>query len=228
MARQTRLCLPNHLHMLLLRGHDGHTIARDDVDRHACLEALQAVAIEQGVSLHAYGLSPYRVALLATPVDSTALSRWVQSFGRRYVRGFNARHARRGTLWDGRFRAGLLQLERHGLDGMAFCDWLAVSDGAVESPHQWTWSSHGHYAGHTVQRGLVALSGYWGLGNTPFAREAAYSKLVLTWNLGPAMKRIESTVQAGLAICDADFVRQLELKTGRRLRPGQPGRPPNK
>jgi len=58
MARQTRLCLPNHLHMLLLRGHDGQTIARDDVDRHACLEALQAVAIEQGVSLHAYGLSP--------------------------------------------------------------------------------------------------------------------------------------------------------------------------
>ncbi len=225
MARQPRLCLPHRLHLLLLCGHDGQAIARDDQDRQACIRTLQTVATEQGVRLHAYGLSHQRLALLATPVDSTGLSRWVQGIGRRYVRDFNARHGRRGTLWDGRFRTGVLQTERHGLDGMLYCDWLAVADGDASHPSQWPWSSHGHYAGHTAQRGLVALAPYWGLGNTPFAREEAYQKCALAFKKTKENQWIEDTARRGLAHGDAAFVRAMEALSGRRLRPGQPGRP---
>ena len=61
------------------------------------------------VALHAYALLDDAVQLLLRPPSDAALSRMMQALGRRYVAAFNRRHGRSGTLWDGRFRAGVVQ-----------------------------------------------------------------------------------------------------------------------
>jgi putative transposase len=60
------------------------------------------------------------VHLLATPPQAGAIPRLMQKLGRGYVGQFNARHRRTGTLWEGRYKASLvdsgnyvLQCHRH-------------------------------------------------------------------------------------------------------------------
>ena len=66
--------------------------------------ALGEAASAARCRVHAYALMTNHVHLLATPEDAPSLGRMMQSLGRRYVRYFNHRYARTGTLWEGRFR----------------------------------------------------------------------------------------------------------------------------
>ena len=102
----------------------------------------------------------------------------MQAVGRRYVRYFNQRQARTGTLWEGRYRSTLIQAERYLLACMAYIDLNPVRAGMVAEPGDYPWSSHAHYVGLRNDRLVTPHPLYWELGNTPFARDAAYAELV--------------------------------------------------
>lgn len=61
---------------------------------------------------------PNHVHLLVTPASIGAISRMRQSVGRRYVGSFNARYRRTGILWEGRFKAALVDTDRYLLNAM--------------------------------------------------------------------------------------------------------------
>jgi len=90
------------------------------------------------------------------------------------VRYFNNKYARKGTLWEGRFKSAVLQ-PRHALAALTFMDLhpqragigLPPSDSSVDQLHP-------HYSGAITDKRIVTHPAYWALGNTPFAREAAY------------------------------------------------------
>ena len=58
----------------------------------------------------------------------------MQAVGRRYVRYFNQRQGRTGTLWEGRYRSTLIQTERYLLACMAYIDLNPVRAGMVGEP----------------------------------------------------------------------------------------------
>src|SRR4051812_44101020 len=109
MARLPRLVVPGLPHCVIQRGHNGQTVAADDTDRQAYLRALRDAAATNGVAVHAYALGDDEVQLLVTPSAAPSLSQMMQALGRRYVSAYNARHGRSGTLWDGRFRAAVVE-----------------------------------------------------------------------------------------------------------------------
>ena len=100
-----------------------------------------------GVALHAYVLMDNHFHLLATPSTADGLPQWMQAVGRRYVRYFNDRHGRTGTLWEGRYRSTLIQTDRYLLACMAYIDLNPVRAGMVAEARDYPWSSHAHYAG---------------------------------------------------------------------------------
>jgi len=51
------------------------------------------------------------VHILATPRQDHAMSRMMQSVGRRYVQHINRRNRRTGTLWEGRYKASPVEAE---------------------------------------------------------------------------------------------------------------------
>ncbi len=116
MARLPRLEVPGSPHLLLQRGHNGEVVVRDAADSAALHSALQQASRDLGVVVHAYGIWHEGFLLLATPERSGALGLMMQSVGRRYAAHFNRRHARSGGLWDGRFRATVVDPVLHGLD----------------------------------------------------------------------------------------------------------------
>lgn len=226
MARLPRISFAGLPHHVIQRGHNAQPVCLRPADYLLLLDLLQEYARKFEVAVHAYVLLPNHFHLLLTPLTVSGLPQMLQAVGRRYVRYFNDQQARTGTLWDGRYRCTVLQPELYVLPCMAYMDLNPVRAGLALAASDYAWSSHGHYIGRTVDRLVTPHAQFWGLGNTPFAREAAYAELVQAGNTSAQQKALTDSTLKGWALGNADFVQQLQKDTPRRLSKGQAGRPP--
>ncbi len=226
MARLRRLACPGQVHHVLQRGHNAQPVFIDDADRRAYLATLHDAVRADALSLHAYALLDNQVQLLLTPPTDVALSHAMQSLGRRYGAAFNRRHGRSGTLWEGRFRAGVVQAGAFTLQCLRAVDSLAVRHGQSESVRTSHWTSAAHRLGLRRDAWLTDPPEFWQLGNTPFDREAAYATLLARGLGEAAWQRIEHACTNGWALGSADFIEQLSQRAGRPVRPRARGRPP--
>ena len=178
MARLPRLTVPGYPHHIIQRGNNRQAIFAANADYEALLAMIEEYARKAGIAIHAYVLMSNHFHLLATPDTVAGIPQMMQDVGRRYVRYFNQRQGRTGTLWEGRYRSTLIQAERYLLACMAYIDLNPVRAGIALEPGDYPWSSHGHYVGLRNDRLVSPHPLYWELGNTPFARDAAYAELV--------------------------------------------------
>jgi putative transposase len=225
MARLPRISFAGLPHHLIQRGHNGQSVFLRSADYQLMLELLMEYARKFEVAVHAYVLMPDHFHLLLTPQAPTALPQMLQAVGRRYVRSFNDQQGRTGTLWDGRYRCTVLQPEPYLLPCMAYMDLNPVRATLSATPADYAWSSHGHYIGRSVDRLVTPHAQFWGMGNTPFAREAAYAELVQAGTGAAQQKALTDATLKGWALGDAAFVEALQKDTPRRLTKGQAGRP---
>ncbi|PJI98966.1 putative transposase [Acidovorax sp. 69] len=228
MARLPRLTLPGHLHHVIQRGNNRQSIFQDREDFETMLGLLADNALRHGVAVHAYVLMDNHFHLLVTPSTLEGLPQMMQAVGRRYVQYFNRRHARTGTLWEGRYRSTVLQPERYLLPCMVYLDLNPVRAGLVVHAVDYPWSSHAHWRGVRNDRLLTPHALYWALGNTPFAREAAYAALVQAGIGSLEQTALTSSVLSGWALGGPEFIEELQRQTLRRVMQGQPGRPRSK
>ena len=190
MARLPRLVVPGQAHLVVQRGHSGARVFVDETDRATYRAALREAAAAVPVQVHAYALLPNEVQLLVTPAEPAALGRLMQALGRRYVSAHNRRHGRSGTLWDGRFRCGVVEPGDLRLQALCLLDRAAADAGMTSASHR---------LGGRRDALLTDPPEYWHLGNTPFEREAAYRAL-LDAGVPPttALRWISQMVEAGL------------------------------
>ena len=227
MARLPRLTLADMPHHVIQRGNNRQVIFVDRADHERLLGLLAEAATRFGVARHAYVLMDNHFHLLATPGTTTGLPQFMQSVGRSYVRYFNDRHGRSGTLWEGRYRSTLIQTDRYLLTCMAYIDLNPVRAGLVADARDFPWSSHGHYAGLRQDKLLTPHPLYWELGNTPFAREAAYAELVRSGVRQVDQGTLTEATLRGWAAGDAEFLASLQKTTERRVAKARAGRPPS-
>ena len=225
MARQPRLTVAAYPHHVIQRGNDRQAIVRDDADRERLLALWQEHALTFKVAIHAYVIMDNHFHLLLTPETNEGLPQMMQAVGRAYVRYFNLRHQRTGTLWEGRYRSNLIETERYLLACMVYIDLNPVRAGMVAQPVDFKWSSHRHCIGQVNDPWLKPHALFWGLGNTPFAREAAYVELVQAGLVQRDKEQLTQSALSGWALGSADFVEGLQQATLRRLVPGKAGRP---
>lgn len=226
MARLPRLVLPGHAHLLLQRGLSAQRVFVDDADRQQYLAALGEALRSQSVLLHAYALLDDGVLLLLRPPSQAALARCVQALGRRYVAAFNRRHGRSGTIWDGRFRAGVVQDGEPLLQALLLVDAAPQRQGLAGSPQQSVWASAPHRLGLKRDPLLSDPPEYWRLGNTPFEREAAYGRLLVQGLDARTLQRFEHAAANGWALGSPQFLADIAQRLGRPVRPRARGRPP--
>lgn len=225
MARLPRLSVPGYPHHVIQRGNNRQAIFEVDADRQRMLDLLEDHAHQHDVAIHAYVLMDNHFHLLLTPQSSEGLSRLMQAVGRRYVRYFNDAHGRSGTLWEGRYRSNLIEAEVYLLACMVYIDLNPVCAGLAGQARDFPWSSHAHYAGLRLDRLVSPHPLYWELGNTPFAREAAYARLVQEGLSLPQQQALTDSALRGWALGGPDFLAALQKKTDRRLSKASPGRP---
>ena len=226
MARAPRLALAGELHYLIQLGHNQQAVFADDQDRKAYLAMLHDAAVQAGVAIHAYALLPSAVHLLATPTEVQSMSRMMQSLGRRYVAAYNRRHGRSGTLWEGRFRAGVIDAASHGADVLVHIECLPVRAGLAAAAGDWPWSSAAHHLGRRRDPLLVEHTSHWALGNTPFERELAHAHRLSEGIPGALAEAFQRSAIRGQAIGPRTFADRIEILSGLSLTPKPRGRPP--
>jgi len=222
------LTVPGYPHHIIQRGNNRQSIFTTGADYETLLAMLDEHARKSSVAIHAYVLMSNHFHLLATPETAAGIPQMMQSVGRRYVRYFNQRQERTGTLWEGRYRSTLIQAERYLLACMAYIDLNPVRAGMTETVGEYPWSSYSHYVGRRNDRLISPHPIYWELGNTPFAREAAYAGLVQS-GISPAEQAaMTDSVLRGWALGEPDYVADLQRRTSRRVSMAQVGRPTGK
>jgi putative transposase len=226
MARLPRLTLAGFPHHIIQRGNNRQPTFTDARDFDRFLGLTHQGCRQFEIALHSYVLMSNHFHLLATPAAVTGLPQLMQFIGRSYVRYFNDRHGRTGTLWEGRYRSTLIQSEQYLLSCMAYIDLNPVRAGIVAEPALYAWSSYGHYAGLKTDPLVEPHPLYWELGNTPFSREIAYTELVAASNAakGTDPMLTEATLK-GWALGDQQFVSTIRSLTPRRPSPAASGRP---
>ncbi len=225
MARLPRLTVPGYPHHVIQRGNNRQAIFTSDDDRAFLLSLFGENAQKFGVAVHAYVLMGNHFHLLATPQTVDGLPQMMQAVGRRYVRYFNDVQGRTGTLWEGRYRSTLVQTDRYLLACMAYMDLNPVRAGLVSDPQNYPWSSYGHYAGLRNDKLVTPHPLYWTLGNTPFAREAAYAEMVRGGITAEQQRDLTHSAHAGWLLGDAEFAEEVQKLTPRRVMKTSAGRP---
>ncbi|QSI76767.1 transposase [Niveibacterium microcysteis] len=191
MARLARLYIPGLPQLITQRGNNRNPLFLDETDYQQFLAWLRDALKECDVALHAYVLMPNHVHLLVTAEDAQGASRLMQRLGRRYVRWFNDRHRRTGTLWEGRYRSTVVDPAQWLLHAYRYVELNPVRAGLVPDAAYWVWSSARAHLGHESDPYLTDHAMFWALGNTPFDRQAAYRK----------------TVEAGLSTQELEAIR---------------------
>ncbi|MBM3386569.1 MAG: transposase [Betaproteobacteria bacterium] len=219
------LTVAGYPHHIIQRGNDRQPIVRDDADRARLLALWVEHSRAFKVAIHAYVIMDNHFHLLATPETGDALPLMMQAVGRAYVRHFNLRHGRTGTLWEGRYRSNLIDSERYLLACMVYIDLNPVRAGLVHRAQDHPWSSHRHCMGLASDKLVTLHALYWALGNTPFAREAVYAELVEAGLAGSQRDALTRSVLSGWALGSEAFIAGLGRETARRLLPSKAGRP---
>ncbi len=225
MARLPRLTLPGYPHHVIQRGNNRQAIFLSSGDRQFLLDLLKENATKFGVAIHAYVLMTNHFHVLATPSTADGLPQIMQAVGRRYVRLFNDANHRSGTLWEGRYKSTLIQADRYLLACMAYIDLNPVRAGLATHAADFPWSSHGHYAGLRVDELITPHPLFWTLGNTPFAREAAYAQLVQAGISSQELSDLTQSALRGWALGEGSYVSELQKQTNRRVARAFAGRP---
>ena len=224
MARRARFVILNYPYHVLVRGTGGQAIFRDDDDRQSYREILADAIAASGVQLHGYALLTRDVHLIMTPRREGALGQAMQVFGRQYVRRFNSRHQRSGTLWEGRFRSSLIQPEPYLLIVQRHIETAPVRAGLVARAEDHPWSSHRHLLGLINDPIVTPHSEYWRLGNTPFEREAEYRRRLESRPDLPDAT-LTRLLSAGHPVAGDAFLERQSQAAGIDLSPRPVGRP---
>ena len=151
MTRLPRFVIPGQPQHVIQRGNNRDVIFVTDEDYLYYLQKLGDACVKHNCELHAYVLMTNHVHLLMTPYSENGISKVMQYLGRYYVQYFNFQYQRQrtGTLWEGRYKARLLDSESYLLMCSRYIELNPVRAGMVKDPMKYPWSSYQHNAlGH--------------------------------------------------------------------------------
>lgn len=228
MSRLPRFCPAGHCQHLIQRGNNRQVCFSSEEDFAAYAHWLREYSQQFTVAIHAWVFMTNHVHLLATPTKDNGISLMMQSLGRRYVRYFNHRHQRTGTLWEGRFKSFLVEGDPYALVCQRYIELNPVRAGMVVDASQYVWSSYRCSAMGRRSFLWTPHPSYQALGETSPQRQAAHRKLVKRALDAKLLREIRRCVSSGLALGRQNFKDQVEAIYGRRVNEGRRGRPPAK
>ena len=213
MPRRLRIEYPGAIYHVMARGNGRQDIVRDDRDRQHWLHTLERTRAVRGWELFAFVLMSNHFHLfLRTPEPN--LSRGMQRLLSGYAIWWARRHRRPGHVFQGRFRAQLIEDESYFWTVSRYLHLNPVRARLVEHPQDWPWSSYPGYASArrrldwvAYDTVLAALQGEYG-GTDP---SAAYRRYVTAGLKEPVASPFDSAWQ-GLVLGSQEFLRDVKSR----------------
>jgi putative transposase len=225
MARLPRYTIRNQPQHIIQHGLDEQEIFIDDDDYAFYWACLCDAAKANRLKIHAYILMPDHVHLLASPGEEHSIPKTLQSLGRRYVQYFNSNYGNSGTLWEGRYRATVVDSKNYLLDCSRYIELNGVRAGLVEHPRHYNWSSYGHNALGKKDWLINEHRVYKKLSSWIKPSHEVYRSLFKNRISTAELEFIRNTTNKGWAMGDEKFARKIEKSGGRRATQLPRGRP---
>ncbi|MCG6895885.1 MAG: transposase [Thiocapsa sp.] len=219
MARLPRFVLPGYPQHVIQRGNNHARILYAEDDYWFLWEKIGAAADKFQCDLHAYVLMPDHFHLLLTPRLENGVGKLMQYVGRYYVQHFNSRYERTGTLWEGRYRATLLDPRQYLLPVSHYVESNPVRSGLVKSVEEYGWSSYGANARGDDDPLVTPHPEYEHLGRNAKARRTAYAAQAEKTLDAALLTRIRDATNKAWVLGDSTFCAAIEGALNRRALP---------
>jgi putative transposase len=141
MTRPLRLEFPGALYHVTARGNRRNPIFRDDADRRAWLDVLGRVCERHHFVIHSFCQMTNHYHLLIETVEAN-LAQGMRQLNGVYTQHFNWRHSLVGHLFQGRYKAILVQKDSYLLELSRYIVLNPLRAKIVSSLDDWQWSSH--------------------------------------------------------------------------------------
>ena len=223
MPRQPRHFLANVPLHIIQRGNNRQVCFFTQRDYIIYLDKLHEYALQYQVQIHSFILMTNHVHLLLTPKYVEGVSQLLQSLGRYYVRYINSSYKRTGTLWEGRYKASLVDTEQYFLTVSRYIEMNPVRARMVKHPAEYPWSSYQHNAMGKNIKLISPHETYLSLGNTTRERQRAYQALFKHLIPNDKLNEIRNATNKGWVLGDQRFKQQIEQQLGQALPPFQRG-----
>ena len=219
MARLPRFVLVGHPQHVIIRGNNREPIFYADEDYQYYLEKLKKACDKHDCDVHAYVLMTNHVHLLITPHKTEGISKVIQMLGRYYVQYFNHTYQRTGTLWEGRYKATLIDSENYALGCYRYIELNPVRADIVKHPAEYPWSSYGYNALGKKNELVIGHEVYKRLGNSIKNRCEAYRTLVEVDVPQKTIEKIREATNKSWVLGSEYFKEIIEGKINRPMNP---------
>jgi putative transposase len=216
MPRQPRFYYPGAVLHIVQRGNNRAAVFTCDADRRFYLDCLREASRAHDVAIHGYVLMTNHVHLLTSPGHAQALPRMMQTLGRRYVGRFNFLHRRTGTLWEGRYKATLVDTEAYLFACLRYIELNAVRARMVAEPADYRWSSHRANACGDDDPVVTPHASYLSLAPNPADRRDVYRRMFAQPLAEDAIRAIRDATQFKWPLGGEPFRQHVEARTARR------------
>lgn len=218
MARLARVVIPGVPHHVTQRGNGRLRTFFEEADYALHLDLLAQAAERAQTEVWAYCLMPNHVHLMLVPADGDGLRRTLGDLHRRYTGFVNARRRATGHLWQGRFSSVAMD-EPHFVTALRYIALNPVRARLVERAEDWRWSS---------TRALIAQRDDHVVRVAPALERVGDFAAFLSQDFDEALtyaalRKAEST---GRLVGSAEWLADMEARTGRALTPGKRGPKP--
>ena len=206
MARPLRIEYDGAVYHVTSRGNERKSIFKDDEDRMFFLDILKKVNDKYNLLCHAYCLMNNHYHLVIETPDGN-LSKGMKQINGVYTQTYNKRHNRVGHIFQGRYKAILIQKESHLLEVSRYVVLNPVRATAVKHPEEWKWSSYRGTAGNDNPHPCLTTDWLLGqFGSKKRQSEKKYSEFVTA---GIDEEKFWKDVRGQSILGEDDFVEKV-------------------
>lgn len=209
MTRPIRIEFSGALYHVTSRGDRREKIYDDDTDMIQFLEILGRVVADFNWVCHAYCLMTNHYHLVIETPDAN-LSKGMRQLNGVFTQSSNRRHGRSGHLFQGRYKAILVDADTHLMELTRYVVLNPVRAGMVKKPGDWSWSSYNAMTGEATSPIWLATDGLLALFSTH--REAAIKSYIEFVKQGVSQESIWHELKRQIFLGDDDFVLQMQDK----------------
>jgi len=219
MARPLRIEFPGAIYHVTSRGDRREPIFLDDDDRTALLDVVAQAMTRMDAQVLAYCLmgNHYHFVLHTGQANLSLLMRHVNGV---YTQAFNRRHDKVGHLFQGRFKAILVDREAYLLEVCRYVELNPVRAGMVKQPGAWPWSSYRAHVGQVQTPQWLDTDGLHGYLLERVAVSAAdhrraaqrYAALVAS---APDLRLWDDALRQQIYLGDEQFVQRMQALAAR-------------
>lgn len=226
MARKPRLFIAGMPYHIIQRGNNRIPIFLKEDDYLFFLELIQEAKAKYPCRLYSYCLMANHFHLLIEPVEEKEnISLLIKLLGAKYVRYFNKKYKRSGTLWEGRFRGSLVDKEAYFLVCLRYIEMNPIRANITRYPELYPWSSYRFRAFGEKSNILDLDPWYDSLGYNLEERQVRYRQFFQNLFPESTVKLIREMTNKNGVVGSIDFKAYIERLTHRDITIRPIGRP---